>query len=147
VTAANLYDDQHRYIGDHRRDDPAWPGRTPEPYEEALVADVLVPVAHSWAARAIRVHHDLVVEMLRALPGRNLTRIAGHGDKSESWMALNDGPDGHGSWLIAYDPDKAGRQLAAARRDRRSVRLATARTLRAFADRLDPNGTGRGCRW
>lgn len=142
--AADLYDAQHRYVADHRRDDPAWPGRTPEPYEEELVGHVPVPVARSWATRATRVHHDLVAEMLRALPGRRLTRIVGHGDQSDSWMALNDGPDGHGSWIIAYDPDKAGRQVAAARRDRRSLRLATARRLRALADALDPN---RSVRW
>lgn len=75
------------------------------------------------------VHHELIDEMLRALPGRRLTRIVDPGP-DQAWMACNEGPDGRGSWLIPKDPEAARRSVTSARRTRRGLparldRLAT----------------------
>lgn len=106
-------------------------------FVDGQAAGRAVPVAESWRDEAQPVHHELVRQMLRALPGRGVTEIAGH-EGADSWMALNDGPDGHGSWTIPRDPEAARVSVARCRRDRWvGLRRRLVLTLRRWADQIE----------
>jgi hypothetical protein len=106
-----LYDEDGHYVLEgldywkRKGWDPAWPGQTPEPMLLAQMAPDLpeVPVAFTFYRDFRPQHIRMIREMLRRLPGRRLTKVVGHGMAIDSWMACNDGPDGHGSWCIPRD--------------------------------------------
>lgn len=102
---SDLYDVDGNYLllfEWDRRLDPAWPGQTPEPMTPVWLGRGLpvVPVALTFARDHRPQHIRMIREMLRRLPERRLTRVVGHGNATGSWMAVNEGPDGEGSWLI-----------------------------------------------
>lgn len=111
MTSAQLYDDDGHYLPTDPEQDPAYPGQTPEPSEMAVVFIGMdpVPCARTFLRDAEPRHYDQVREMLRELPHRRLTAIVGHGIQSDSWMAANEGEDGHGSWIINRELPKPKR--------------------------------------